>query len=109
LRLDLEALRALDVFKIDAAESRLQRCDGLDHALDVSAAISISNTSMPANFLKRTALPSMTGFDASGRYCRAQHGGTVGNHGNEIGAGRQRGRLGGIGGNRGAGGRNPGE
>ena len=32
----------------------------------VSAAISMSNTSMPANFLNRTALPSITGFDASG-------------------------------------------
>jgi hypothetical protein len=26
----------------------------------------MSNTSMPANFLNRTALPSMTGFAASG-------------------------------------------
>ena len=34
LLLDLEALRALDVFKVDAAESRLQRRDRLDHALD---------------------------------------------------------------------------
>ena len=32
----------------------------------VSAAISISKTSIPANFLNRTALPSMTGFEASG-------------------------------------------
>ncbi|MGY3649020.1 hypothetical protein ACVWW2_004311 [Bradyrhizobium sp. LM4.3] len=32
----------------------------------VSAAISMSNTSMPANFLNRTALPSITGFEASG-------------------------------------------
>ena len=29
------------------------------------ASISMSNTSIPANFLKRTPFPSMTGFDAS--------------------------------------------
>jgi hypothetical protein len=32
----------------------------------VLAAISMSNTSILANFLKRTALPSITGLDASG-------------------------------------------
>jgi len=32
----------------------------------VSAAISMSNTSIPANFLNSTALPSMTGLEASG-------------------------------------------
>ena len=32
----------------------------------VSAAISMSNTSMPANFLNSTALPSITGLEASG-------------------------------------------
>ena len=31
-----------------------------------SASTSMSNTSMPANFLNRTPLPSITGFDASG-------------------------------------------
>ena len=30
------------------------------------ASISMSKTSMPANFLKRTALPSITGLEASG-------------------------------------------
>ena len=30
------------------------------------ASISMSNTSMPANFLNRTALPSITGLEASG-------------------------------------------
>ena len=31
-----------------------------------SSASSMSKTSMPANFLNRTALPSMTGLEASG-------------------------------------------
>jgi hypothetical protein len=30
------------------------------------SSISMSNTSTPANFLNKTALPSITGFDASG-------------------------------------------
>jgi hypothetical protein len=34
LGLDLEALRALDVLEVDAAECRLQRGHGLDHAVD---------------------------------------------------------------------------
>ncbi len=32
----------------------------------VAAFTSMSNTSMLANFLKRTAFPSITGFEASG-------------------------------------------
>ncbi len=67
LRLDLEALRRLDVFEIDAAEGRLERRHHVDDALDlVRASISMSNTSMPANFLNSTALPSITGLAASG-------------------------------------------
>jgi len=62
LRLDLKAFRSLNILEVDAAESRLQRGHGLDHTLDGVGAISISNTSMPANFLNSTALPSMTGF-----------------------------------------------
>src|SRR6202043_51182 len=34
LRLDLETLRTLDILEIDAAECRLQRGHGLDHALN---------------------------------------------------------------------------
>jgi hypothetical protein len=65
--LDLEAFRRLDVLEVDAAEGRLQRRDDLDHLLDGSgASTSMSKTSMPANFLNRTALPSITGLEASG-------------------------------------------
>ena len=66
-RFDLEALRRLDVFQIDAAEGRLQGRHHLDEALRIQlASSSMSKTSMPANFLKRTALPSITGLEASG-------------------------------------------
>ena len=73
----------------------------------VSASISMSNTSMPANFLNRTALPSITGFDAErSDIAEAEHGGAVGDDGDEIGARGQRGRFRRIFGDRRAGGRN---
>ncbi len=63
----------------------------------VSAAISMSNTSMPANFLNRTALPSMTGLEAKrADIAEAQHRGAVGDHRDQIGAGGQRGGFAGL-------------
>ena len=57
----------------------------------VSAAISMSNTSMPANFLNRTALPSMTGLRCQrADIAKAEHRGAVRHHSDEIGADRQR-------------------
>ena len=65
--LDVEAFRRLEVLQIDAAEGRLQRGDHRRPRDRPScASISMSNTSMPANFLNRTALPSITGLPASG-------------------------------------------
>ena len=64
--LDLEALGRLDVLEVDAAEGRLERRDDLDELVDLVSPTSMSNTSMPAKFLNRTALPSITGFEASG-------------------------------------------
>ena len=47
-----------------------------------------SNTSIPANFLNRTALPSITGLDGQGPdIAQAQHGGAVGDHRDQIAAG----------------------
>jgi hypothetical protein len=66
LALDDEALRRLDVFQVDAAEGRLQRGDDVDQLVRVVLAISMSNTSMPANFWNSTPLPSITGLPASG-------------------------------------------
>ena len=67
LCLDVEAFRRLDVLQIDAAEGRLQRRDHRrPRDRPRGASISMSNTSMPANFLNRTALPSITGLPASG-------------------------------------------
>ena len=67
LLLDLEAFRRLDVFEVDAAEGRLERATtSIRRCRRRSPSISMSNTSMPANFLNRTALPSITGLEASG-------------------------------------------
>jgi hypothetical protein len=62
LVLDLEAGRRRDVLEVDAAEGRTtvsMKSRGF------SAATSMSKTSMSANFLKSTALPSITGLLAS--------------------------------------------
>jgi hypothetical protein len=61
---DDEALRRLDVLKVDAAKGRLQRGDRVDEFCGSRSSTSMSNTSMPANFLNRTALPSITGLEA---------------------------------------------
>ena len=65
LLLDLEAVGRLDVLEVDAAEGRLERRDDLDELLESGSSTSISKTSMPANFLNSTALPSITGLPAS--------------------------------------------
>ncbi len=71
----------------------------------VSAAISMSNTSMPANFLNSTALPSITGLDASGPILPSpKHGGAVGDDGDQVGARGERGGFRWIVGDLGAGG-----
>ena len=76
----------LDVFQVDAAEGRLQRGDHVDQLVEGSRSLtSMSNTSMPANFLNSTALPSITGLAASGPMApRPEHGGAVGEHRDKI-------------------------
>ena len=51
------------------------------------SAISMSNTSMPANFLNRQPLPSITGLPASGAdVAEAEHRGAVGDDRDEVAA-----------------------
>ena len=71
--LDLEARRRGDVLEVDAAEDRGDAHDGLDDDVDRSSSEASPSTSRqigkpstPANFLNRSALPSMTGRAASG-------------------------------------------
>ena len=63
---DDEAVGRLDVLEVDRAEGGLERADDIGQLLGVGLVSSISKQSMPANFLNRTALPSITGLDASG-------------------------------------------
>ena len=63
--LDHEALRRLDVLEVDAAEGRLQAGDDLHQLGGSVSSTSMSKTSMPANFLNRQPLPSITGLPAS--------------------------------------------
>jgi hypothetical protein len=47
----------------------------------------MSKTSMPANFLNRTPLPSITGLAGQrADVAQAQHGGAVGDHGHQVAA-----------------------
>ena len=79
LRLDVEALGRLDVLEVDAAEGRLQRAMVSISLSGSCSSSSMSKTSMPANFLNRQPLPSITGLPASGAdVAQAQHRGAVG-------------------------------
>jgi hypothetical protein len=62
---DDEAIGRLDVLEVDRAEGRLQRADDLGQLSGSDSFTSMSKQSMLANFLKRTALPSITGLEAS--------------------------------------------
>ena len=108
LCLDLEALRTLDVLEIDAAECRLQRRDRLDHALDgVGGDFDVEHVDA-GEFLEQNRLALHHRFRRQRPdIAEAENRGAVRDHGDQIGADRQRGRLGGIGGNRRAGGRDP--
>ena len=95
LRLDLEALRRLDVFEIDAAEGRLQRRNRLDDALDgVGGDLDIEHVDA-GEFLEQNRLA----FHHRLRRQRpdiaeAEHGRAVRHHGDEVGAdGQRRGLL----------------
>jgi hypothetical protein len=63
---DVEAFRRFDVFQVNAADGELEKLAELNHLFGSSDSTSRSNTSMSAKRLKRTALPSITGFPANG-------------------------------------------
>ena len=64
--LDLEAARRGDVLQVDAGEAGGDRLDDLDDRVGVLGVQAIGQASMPANRLKRAALPSITGSAATG-------------------------------------------
>ncbi|OIQ70584.1 hypothetical protein GALL_478020 [mine drainage metagenome] len=94
LRLDLEALRTLDILEIDATEGRFQRRHGLDHALDgIGRDFNVEDVD-PCEFLEQDRLAF---HDRLRRQrtdiAKAKHGGTVTDHGDQIGTRGQRSRL----------------
>ena len=109
LRLDLEALRSLDVLEIDAAEGRFQRRHRLDHALDgVGGDLDVEDVDA-GEFLEQDRLAFHDGLRGQGAdIAKPQHRGTVGDHGDQIGPGGQRRRFGWIVGDFGAGRSDPG-
>ena len=105
LRLDLETFRSADVLEIDAAEGRLERRHGLDHALDgVGGDLDVEHVDA-GEFLEQDRLAfhhRLRGQRAD--IAEAEHRGAVGDHGDQIGAGRQRGGFRRVLGDLGAGG-----
>ena len=98
-RLHLEAFRRLDVLQIDAAEGRLQRRHHVDDAVDLLGVDLDVEHVDPGEFLEQHRLAfhdRLAGQRAD--IAEPQHGGAVGDDADEIGAGRQRRGLRGVGG-----------
>ena len=95
--LDFETFRRLDVLEIDRAEGRLEGGDDLHQLVRSVSSSSMSKASMPANFLKRTALPfhDRLGTERADR-AQAENGRAVGDHADQIAPGGQIGGLGRI-------------
>ncbi len=108
LGLDFEALRALDVLKVDAAECRLQRGHGLDHAVDgVGGDFDVEHVDA-GELLEQNRLALHHRLRCQrADIAEAEHRGAIGDDRDKVGAGGQRCRFRGIFGNRGAGGSHP--
>ena len=94
LLLDLEALRALDVLEIDAAEGRLQRRDDLHEFGDVLLLDLDVEAVDTGEFLEQDRLAfhhRLRGQRAD--VAEAEHGGAVGDDGDEVLAGGEFGRF----------------
>ena len=95
LRLDLETFRTLDVLEIDAAEGRFQRRHGLDHALDgIGGDFNVEHVDAGELLEQdRLALHHRLRCQRTD-IAKAKHRGAIGDHRHQIGADRQRRRLG---------------
>ncbi len=101
LLLDLETFGALDVLEVDAAEGRLQRDDDVDELVDIGFVDLDVEHVDAGEFLEqnRLALHHRLAGERADR-AEAEHGGAVGQHGDEILADGEIGGLGRIGGDR---------
>ena len=85
--LDLKAFRRLDVLEVDAAEGRLERRDGLDHAVDAGR-VDLDVEDVDAGELleqHRLALHHRLGGERAD-IAEAEHGRAVGDDADQIGA-----------------------
>ena len=85
--LDFKTFRRLDVFQVDATESRFQRGDGFDEFFRVSLIDFNVKHINTGKLLEEHALAfhdRLTGERAD--IAKTEHGGAVGNNGNQIGA-----------------------
>ncbi len=97
LLLDVEALRGLDVFQVDAAEGGFQRGDDIDKLLLVGLGQLDVEDVDAGELLEQDALAfhdRLGGQGADG--AQAQHGGAVGHHRHEVGARGEFRRGGGV-------------
>ena len=82
-----EALRSLDVFEVDGAEGRLQRCDHIDQLLWVFFVDFDVKHIDAGELLEQYALAFHHGLGGQcANIAQAQHGGAVGDHGHQIAA-----------------------
>ena len=89
--LDVEALRRLDVFKIDTAESRLQRGDDFDQHVRIALLdFDVEHVNI-GELLEQHALAfhHRLGCQRADR-AKAKHGGAIGDDADQIGARSQR-------------------
>jgi hypothetical protein len=94
LRLDLETLRSFDVFKVDAAECRLQRGDGFNHAFDrVGGNFDIEDIDT-GELLEQHRLAFHDGLRGERPdIAKTEDSGAVGDYGDQIASNGQRRRL----------------
>jgi len=84
---DVEALRGLDVFEIDAAQGRLHRSNQVDQLVRVALAeFNVKNIN-PGKLLEQTALAFHDRFGCQRTdVTQAEHGSTVGDDAYEVGS-----------------------
>ncbi len=94
LAFDLEAFRRLDVFQIDAAESRLHAGDDVDQFVRIVFIDFDVEYVNAGKLLEQNALAFHHRLAGQGAdIAQAEYRGAVGDHGHQVGAGGQRRRL----------------
>ena len=95
--LDVEAFRRLDVLEIDSAESRLQRRDDLDQPVRIALVHLDIEAIDSGEFLEEYRFAFHHGLGCERPDCpESEHGGSVGDHTDEVSARSQLARLCGV-------------